>query len=198
MVLVVALAGCGAKPSDSQADKKVRISPKAIAAVILDHIDRSERRSSGSPAGECHSDSCTGKEPIQVQGRVDFRGGSVQVTIAERGGTEWPGAFTRCDGLRYDGCREHRGPSGDLLISSYALGEPEEDPGIVSETLVRKHEIVIAEFFGPNIEKDPTTLDLPVSREQLRSIVRDPRLGLTTDRTTVTAGNRLKHWRSDG
>lgn len=196
MMLVVALAGCGAKSSDSQGSGQVRISPKAIAAVILDHVNQSERHSSGSPAGECHSDVCTGNEPIQVQGRVDVRGGSVQVTISERRGTGWPSAFTHCDGRGYDACREHREPSGELLISSYTLVEPEEDPGIVSEMLVRRHEIVVAQFFGPGIEKDPATLDLPVSQNQLRSIVRDRRLGLKTDRTTLAAGNGLNHWRS--
>lgn len=198
MALVLASVGCSAKTSDSQNGGRVQISPKAIAAVILDHIDESERHSSGSPAGECHFDVCTGKEPIQVMGRVDFRGGSVQVTISERGGTEWPGSFTHCDGQGYDACHEHREPSGDLLISSYALMEPEEDPGIVSEAMVLRHEIVIAQFFGPGIEKDPATLDLPVSQAQLRSIVRDPRLRLTTDRATLAAGSRLKHWRSNG
>ena len=198
MMLIAALVGCGAKSPDSQDSAQVQISPKAIAAVILDHIDQPERHSSGSPAGECHSDVCTGKEPIRVQGRVDVRGGSIEVTILERRGSGGPGVFTHCDRSGYDACRERREPSGDLLISSYTLVEPEEDPGIVSETMVRRHEIVTAQFFGPAIEKDPATLDLPVSQNQLRSIVRDPRLGLKTDRTTVAAGDRLKHWRNDG
>jgi len=198
LFLVIAIAGCGSTPSDPQSGDREQITPKAIAAVILDHIDQSERNSSGSPAGECHTEPCTGKEPVQVNGRVDFRSGSVQVTIAERGGTDWPGGFTHCDKRGYDECHTRREPSGDLLISSYALIEPEEDPGIVTEALVRKHEIVIAQFFGPGIEKDPATLDLPVSQEELRSIVRDPRLRLAADRTTIAAGDRLKHWNKNG
>lgn len=69
---------------------------------------------------------------------------------------------------------------------------PEEDPGIVVITLQRDGEYESAHLSGPDITKDPRTLDLEAGVDDLVAVLSDPRFGLTT--TKATAASYVKRF----
>jgi len=77
---------------------------------------------------------------------------------------------------------------------TWTLEDPEEDPGYLMVAVRKGEATVVAVFSGPHITRDPRTMDLPVTVDQLVAIVRDDRIDLTTTQAAVDAGAALTYW----
>jgi hypothetical protein len=80
---------------------------------------------------------------------------------------------------------------GFLLWESEA---PEEDPGVVEVVVPKGKATVPLVYSGPKITGDPRELEMPVTVDDLFAIARDPRVGLTTSRDAIDAGEKLDYW----
>lgn len=106
----------------------------------------------------------------------------------------------RCDRPRadyYDGCREDRLDDGSTLRISWEKVEPEEDPGLVTITVLRRDQVVSLTVNGPHITGDPaTTDDLPHDLDTFVGIATDPDFGMRTTQDYVDAGEEIDDWQN--
>jgi hypothetical protein len=178
LALVAASCGRDVAPSDGG----VPITPRIVAAIALEYLP-AEPSSLGEATAGDDAEGTVGAELRFGAGGED-PGDLVRVSVA-------PG---RTEPLCPDGrCVESAAEDGTLWLT-WALVEPEEDPGWVDATLVRDGETVVAHYSGATVTGDPRELQLPVTTDMLRAVVLDSRLRLTTTRDAVDAGEALEEW----
>ena len=177
VVSAVALAGCGDR---SGAGGETAITPRAIAAVMLDHLPDDTTRRAATYVDETSPPGYVGAD-FRYGGDGESDGDLVRVTL-QRGGD-----LPSCQ----DGGCARLGNGVRLLWEEEA---PEEDPGIV--LLARRHDDAVVEVLlaGPKITGDPRRQALDPSVEALTELLTDSRLALTASAETVAAGRGVSRW----
>lgn len=186
-LLAVALtAGCD--------DSDVPATPRALAYVAAEHLGEPEY--------------ATGiAMPYFLAFRGEYVGAQLRTGVGADSDSDPGDAVFVLVGTEYDGedptsC-EDREPypycapleGGGAL--TWTPEDPEEDPGHVV-VAVRKGDVTVAVVLtGPVITEDPRTADLPVTVDQLAEVARDDRVGLTTTRAAVDAGEAIDFWEDE-
>lgn len=164
VVALVLIAGC------EDDDERVRATPKALAAVALEH---------------------TGIEPTLVEGStedgvieasIEFDNGHQRLSV---GAKEGGGVGDQpCDDRGT--CKVISTDDGDVHLYWEDV-EPEEDPGIVTVTFATEDGVNVAYYAGDSITGDPRDLDLGVDIDDLVAIVTDDRFGTSTTTDLIDA-----------
>ncbi len=171
-------AGCGDDDGQPATGKAGPLTPRAIAAVMLDHLPDDTTRREATYIDEDSPKGLVGAS-FRYRGDGEYDGDLVEVTVR-------PGPLSPCDGNCVD--------LGDGMTLHWDELAPEEDPGIVVVTRQHDGEVVGALMNGPSITGDPRDLDLEPSVETLTKLVQDPRLQLQADGETLAAGEELSDW----
>ncbi|MFL6022962.1 MAG: hypothetical protein ACJ72O_06445 [Marmoricola sp.] len=195
------LASCGSAPDPSPhgltGGDPAEATPRALDAVIIDHIARKPRREDGrwSEYGT----------PREVHAQVDYgvnpEGGEPGETITVRATVSDITSFSAKDLAAFgcasdepDKCEAHD-VDGVKLLYRWYHGAEEEEPGNYTWTAVRKNEVVRVEYEPSGyFDVDPRTLDLPLDPEDLRAIALDPAMSLRTTTDAVEAGRALGNY----
>ena len=187
MVAVAAaalLVGCGqVDPPAAGEDGRVDATPRALAAVVIDHVEPGEpRRTTGRwsdwndpPALEAQVD--YGVDP---EGTESGETRTVRVDVASL--DAFSGEDRRwfeCQADEGDRC-ESTEVEGGTLLYRWSPGA-EEDPATLSWTVIRDDEVVTVAYDGSQMyDDDPRNLDLPVDSDDLRAAALDPAMSLRT------------------
>lgn len=181
-LLLVGISGetSGAEPAD------VPLTQRGMAAIALDYLP-----SDYSHVGASYIDR---RHPVGFRG-ADFRYHADGEDDGDLLAVEaWPtrkpqdcGDDARCVALGDD--------DGDPVYLNWAVVEPEEDPGLVAVWVNHPGVTMLALYAGPDITRDPRTMDLPISVEAMRALVTDDRLRLMTTQEVVDAGRSVPRWR---
>jgi hypothetical protein len=182
---LVAMAGvtaCGTRSSTGKPSEgdRVPITSRAIAAVMLDHISGDTSRREATYVDETSPRDYVGAD-FRYHGDGESDGDLVRVTL------QHARSLPACERER---CTELRG--GAQL--RWELRVPEEDPGIVALSLEREGTLVTALVSGPDINRDPRTMELQPSVNALTDLVSDPRLRLRTSPQAVADGRQVTDW----
>jgi hypothetical protein len=172
-------SGCG-DVGGAAGGGRVPITSRAIAAVMLDHLSGSTTHRQATYVDEHSPKDYVGAD-FRYHGGGEDDGDLVRVTMQRS--THLP----RCES---DRCVDLGG--GTRL--TWGLVEPEEDPGDVIVSLQRGGTLTVASYSGPDITRDPRTMDLHPSVDELVDLVRDSRLSLRTSPQTVAAGEQVAEW----
>ena len=170
VVAALAVTGCGDR---SSADNDRTITPRAIAAVMLDHLpdDTTSRGAAyvdeSSPPGYVGAD-------LRYGGDGESDGDLVRVTLQSRGG------LPSCKGVR---CAKLA--NGVRLL--WEKETPEEDPGVVMLARQRDDAVVTVLLAGPRITGDPRRQELEPTLDVLTELVTDSRLALRPTSQTLAA-----------
>jgi hypothetical protein len=190
--------GCGTLPPSSHGptsgdDGRVPATPRALAAVVTDHV--------GASAGEARRS--TGRwsdydDPLTLEAQVDYgvdpegaedgETRTVRITVADLNsyGPDDRKWFT-CQPQEKGRCESTEVDDGTLLYRWYP-GEEEEEPGSAGWTVIRADEVVHVAFEGSGYYRhDPRTIDLGLDLDDLRAAALDPAMSL---RTTPQAWQR--------
>lgn len=199
MLVAVALlsSACGeaASPEPGE-DGRVDATPRALAAIVVDHVDPGEpRRTTGSwsdwndpPALEAQID--YGVDP---EGAEDGETRTVRVGVVERSkDPQDDELWLHCRPARdHDRCEEST--EGDAtVVYRWSPGTAEEEAGTYSWTVVDEDDVVNVSYEGSGLfEEDPRGLDPAVEPEDLRAAALDPAMGLRTTEAAWRAGADL-------
>lgn len=193
------VAGCG-QATAPQADGRVEATPRALAAVLLEHVPLEPRRTSGTWS--------EANDPLQIEAQVDFgvdpegseegETRTVRVDVAEI--AAYPGeerGFLRCQPEELEGgqqrCEEKAVGEG-MLVYRWEAGAEEEAPGTYSWILVREDEVARVTYEGSGqFDEDPRGLGLGVAPRLLRAAALDPAMSLRTAPELVDAGRALDY-----
>ncbi|MEZ5092100.1 hypothetical protein [Nocardioides sp.] len=185
--LLLTLPACGDQEAEPGAGEAAPITARAVAAVMLDHLPQDTSSRQATYVDENSPRSLVGAD-FRYHSDGEDDGDLVAVRLYAPDKSETPS----CEGRPR--CVTEEVGSGTLLVA-WDLVEPEEDPGLVSVSLVRDAEVVSALLAGPEITKDPRRqTDLEPSVDDLIGLVQDPRLRLEADAATVAAGEALRDW----
>jgi hypothetical protein len=179
---MVGVTACGTTSSTGQAagGDQVPITSRAIAAVMLDHISAKTSRREATYADETSPRDYVGAD-FRYHGDGESDGDLVRVTLQRRR------SLPACERVR---CADL---SGGAQLRWELLG-PEEDPGIVALSVKRDDTLVTALVSGPEVTRDPRTMELQPSVDALTDLVGDPRLRLRTSPQVVADGRHVAHW----
>jgi len=182
LVAMVGATACGSTSTTGQASggDEVPITSRAIAAVMLDHISATTSRREATYVDETSPRDYVGAD-FRYHGDGESDGDLVQVTLQRAR------SLPACD----------RESCADLVGGAqlhWQLIAPEEDPGIVALSLEREGTLITALVSGPEITRDPRTMELQPSVNTLTDLVSDPRLRLRTSPQTVADGRHVTHW----
>jgi hypothetical protein len=182
LVAMVGATACGSTSTTGQASgsDEVPITSRAIAAVMLDHISTTTSRREATYVDETSPRDYVGAD-FRYHGDGESDGDLVQVTLQRAR------SLPACDRER---CADLAG--GARL--HWQLIAPEEDPGIVALSMEREGTLITALVSGPDITRDPRTMELQPSVNTLNDLVSDPRLRLRTSPKTVADGRHVTHW----
>jgi len=194
----VVLTAGGGLGCDDQGSDRVPATARAFAYVAANYVGEPEY--------------ATGFDvPYYIAFTGDFVGADLRTRVGNpdqdpaRGGAYYPGdsvhvmAGTEFEGPDPTACDDDEPyPYCEPLEGGgamrWTLEDPEEDPGYVKVAVRKGEATVVVVFSGPHITRDPRTLDLPVTIDQLVDIARDDRIDLTTTQATVDAGAGLDYW----
>jgi hypothetical protein len=155
------------------------ITPRAVAAVALDHV----------PTETSSRTDASGGGAVGVEFRYGANG-EYDGDMLSVGVTTPPLPEGLCKGM--DRCEREDVEGGELVVAWDEL-EPEEDPGVVTVAMTRDDGEVVAVFFsGDNIEGDPRDQDLSIPVAEMEAVVRDQRISLTTSAEVIELGERLE------
>lgn len=198
VVVGLVLSGCGEGTTPADQDGFVAATPRALAAVVIDHVDPGEpRRTTGNwsdwndpPAMEAQVD-----YGVNPEGTESGESHTVRVEVAALA------AFDAED-RRWFECRpeddgrcEQEDVDGGTLLYRWRPGHPEEEPGAYSWTVVRDDEVVTVSYEGSGLfEEDPRLLDVAVELDDLRAAALDPATSLRTTTAAWQAGEFLDHY----
>jgi predicted small secreted protein len=200
VLLLTASAGlvaCGDTAPGAGADGKVDATPRALAAVVIDHLGGDPRRETGH-----WSDS---NDPLQVEAQVDYgedpEGGgagetrTVRVFVADTDGyTKDELAAIECTRLPRDRC-EQSTVDGARVVYTWDPGVHEEEPGSFGWTVVRDDEVVHVGYEPSGYyTKDPRTQALWFDPDDLRAAALDPAMSLRTTTAAYDAGQALEDY----
>ena len=182
LVAMVGATACGSTSTTGQASggDEVPITSRAIAAVMLDHISTTTSRREATYVDETSPRDYVGAD-FRYHGDGESDGDLVQVTLRRAR------SLPACD-------RERCADLGGGAQLHWQLIAPEEDPGIVALSLEREGTLITALVSGPDITRDPRTMELQPSVNTLTDLVSDPRLRLRTSPQTVADGRHVTHW----
>ncbi|WP_148044986.1 hypothetical protein [Nocardioides marmorisolisilvae] len=198
LLAIPVLTACGSKadPAVSQGDP-VDATPRALAAVLIDHVHGSEpRRETGSWSDY--------DDPLSIGAQVDY---GVDPEGSESGPTRTvrievgkiasyakdERAFLTCRDTD-ERCEQHE-VDGVPLVFRWDRGAEEEEPGTYSWTVVREDEVVRVAYEGSGLfSADPRTVDLTIDPDDLRAAALDPAMSLRTTTGAIAAGAVLKDY----
>ena len=195
VALASLLAGCGEASQRPGADGKVDATPRALAAVVVDHLQGDPRRVRGHWSDW--------NDPLQIEAEVDYgedpEGGGagetrtfrVTATDKKAYSAEELRRWFRCHADDAGGCEEEEVDGARMLYRWYP-GAYEEEAGNFGWTVVRDDEVVTV-LYEPSgyYKKDPRTLDLWFDPADLRAAALDPAMGLRTTTAAYDAGQAL-------
>ena len=193
LATAAAVVGC-----DGQGDDEVPSTDRSFAYVAASHVGAPEYATDiDFPFYVLFQGRYVGADLVTKVGNPDkdpARGGELCPgdSVIVMAGTEFDGSDpTTCDDSEpYPYCEPLDG--GGAM--TWALEDPEEDPGYMSVAVRKGETTVVVIFSGPHITRDPRTMDLPVTLDQLVDIARDDRIDLTTTQAAVDAGAALDYW----
>ncbi len=182
--MAVLLGACGTGgPSDVAVEGDRPITARAVAAIALDHLPADPSSLAELTAGDDDPEGLVGAE-LRFGTSGEDPGDLVRVSVVP----------VRSEPPCPDGRCVETAAEGGTLWLTWALVEPEEDPGWVDATFVRDGETAVAHYSGASVTGDPRDLELPVTTDMLRAVVLDPRLRLTTSQAAIDAGDALDGW----
>lgn len=192
MLLSMVLIGCSDSDTlvlgdGTPAGGNEPLTPRALAAVVAEYTGAPVSATTGYDMEE------TGKGLIAAV-EMQFTG-DPGTQLAVGVGEDLKMFPTTCaDATTQDenisGCEEVQ--DGVLFWQDV---EPHEDPGVVYLAMSMADTDVVFFQSGPDIDKDPRELDLPVSVDKMMAIAGDPRVDVTTSQAAVEAGQDLPFWR---
>ena len=199
---VLTLAACGAEAGEMPrpaADGTVAATPRALAAVVVDHVDPGEaRRSTGewSDPGDPAALEAQVDYGVDPEGTEDGETRTVRVDVAEvaafRGEDR---AWLRCRPAVEDRRCEESSVADGRLLYRWWPGTEDEEAGSYAWMLVRDHEVVRVSYEGSDLfEDDPRRLDLGVEPGDLRAAALDPTMSLRTTPEAWEDGAALAHY----
>lgn len=182
LTVAATLAGCGERPGDAEASGG-DLTPRAIAAVMLDHLPGDTTRREAMHVDEDAPRGLVGAD-FRYGGDGEDDGHLVEVAVSPAHPTCPPDGEDPCVDL------------GKGTVLSWDLVSPEEDPGIVVVHHRRGKEVVTVVSAGPEITRDPRRMpDLEPSVDDLVDLARDPRLRLRADQEVLEAGADVEDWK---
>lgn len=176
---LVAVAACAPPPVD---DDPAELTPRAVAAIALAHLPTDTVRRMAAPVGEVTPEGMVGADLRYADDQLV----RVTVTPADSPGIDAAGLLT-CDRPLLDNC-------ADLGHDTTLRWQPDAEPGRYSLTRLVDGELLHAASIGPAVAEDPRLLEVSPSVEQLRRILMDPALRLTTTVDADSAGEALADW----
>ena len=199
------LVSCGSETDPSTEtpepgeDGLVGATPRALAAVVVAHVDPGEpRRTTGHWADP--------SDPLAIEAQVDYGedpegGGSgetrtvrVDVSSMDAFGKEDRTWFRCRPRLEPGGCEEQEVEGTSVLYRWYP-GMEEEEGGSYSWLVVRKDEVVRVSYDRSDLfHADPRGLDLPVDPDDLRAAALDSAMSLRTTPEAYAAGADLDNF----
>lgn len=195
LLAALLLAACGDEESDGPGESgdgfepvagDEEITPEAVAAVALEHVD-AEPSSSEPAEGDEQGTGASFRFNATGEYDGDLLGVGVS-ELEEAFDCETDDDFDECEATDVEGGR---------LVVAWDEVEPEEDPGIVSVWMERDDEMVGVYYAGEEIEGDPRDQDLPIDVDTMIDIVQDGRLSLTTSQEVVDLGEDVE-WAPQG
>ena len=192
VVSTVLIAGCGGVADDDPAGDgsgSEPITSRAVAAVALTHLPDDTASREATYVSYESAPGTRGADLRYRAGEGDD-GDLVRVEVFPRDELHPP---PTCATSAAQTCVESDVDGGVEQLRWEVLA-PEEDPGLVSVTMIRDDEIVRSLYAGPPITGDPRALDLDVSVDTLTELVTDPRISLRTDEAVIAAGESLDRW----
>ncbi len=202
---VLTLAACGAEAGEVPrpgADGTVAATPRALAAVVVEHVDPGEaRRATGewSDRGDPTALEAQVDYGVDPEGSENGETRTVRVDVAEvaafRGeDLQW----LRCRPAAEDQRCEERTVADGRLLYRWWPGTEDEEAGSYAWMLVRDHEVVRVSYEGTDLfEEDPRRLDLAVEPGDLRAAALDPAMSLRTTPEAWEDGAALDHYEGD-
>ncbi len=194
-VPAVLLGGCGDQAPATGDDGLVEATPRALAAVVEDHVEGAARRTTGRWSDW--------NDPLEIEGQVDYgvdpEGSEDGETRTVRTRVADLAAYTSTD-RRWLRCRDDEVPGtcqeeavdGGRLLYRWSRGVEEEEAGGYSWTVVREDEVVVVSYEGSGLlDEDPRGLDLPLDPDDLRAAALDPAMSLRTTAAAWQAGAGL-------
>ena len=158
------------------------ITPRAVAAVALEHVsDDTSSRTASEKQGIVGAEFRYGADG-------EYDGDLLAVSVSESRGDADP-----CQTM--DGCAAEKVQGGELIVAWQDVA-PEEDPGIVVVAMRRPDEDVTAYYAGDDIEGDPREQDLSIPVADMTAVVQDQRISLTTSAEVIELGERLEDFTS--
>ena len=171
--------------------------PRALAAVVIDHVDPGEARRTTGRWSDWN-------DPLAIEAQVDYgvnpegsedgETRTVRIEVADREvfageGEQW----LRCRPVVEEGrCEESEAPDGRLVLYRWYPGAEEEEPGSYSWTVVAEDEVARVAYDGSGLyDEDPRGLDLDVEPDDLRAAAVDPAMSLRTTPEAWEAGAAL-------
>ena len=178
------------------ADGLVDATPRALAAVVVEHVEPGEaRRSTGewSDWGEPAALEAQVDYGVDPEGTEDGEARTVRVDIAEVAAfTDEDRHWWRCRPAHEAGGCEEEAVEGGRLLYRWWPGTEEEESGSYAWIVVRDDEVVVVAYEGSDLyDEDPRGLDLPVQPGDLRAAALDPAMGLRTTSEAHAAGAAL-------
>jgi hypothetical protein len=192
-------AACGAGTPAAGPDGRVDATPRALAAVVIEHVDPgTPRRTTGHWSDR--------NDPLAIEAQVDYgvdpegtESGSshtVHVDVMEKDGFSADDRrWLRCRPAHEEGRCEESSVDGVRLLFRWRPGMAEEEGGSYSWTVVRKGEVVQVGYDESGLfDRDPRELELPVEPSDLREAALDPAMSLRTTPAFLAAGRELDHY----
>jgi hypothetical protein len=189
------LSGCGPDAPEADPDGRVDATPRALAAVVIEHVDPgTPRRTTGHWSDW--------NDPLAIEAQVDYgvdpegtESGSshtVHVEVMEQRAFLADRRWLRCRPRLEEGGCEESSVDGARLLYRWRPGMEEEEGGSYSWTVVRKDEVVQVGYDESALfDRDPREIDLVVEPADLREAALDPAMSLRTTTAFDAAGRKL-------
>lgn len=187
LAVLVLLTGCGTaqRPTLPAGSERVPITPRAIAAVMLNHLPDDTTTREGNYPDESDPAEQLGAE-LRYNGGPGEDGDLVRATVTP-GVPDSSCEPSRCVELATE-------VEGATLELHWDVGDPEQEPGVVGVLLQRADEYTYLYQGGPLVTGDPRDLDLSVTVDDMVAIAEDPWLRLRTSPEAIKAGEDLDDW----
>jgi hypothetical protein len=192
------LSGCGPDASEAGPDGRVDATPRALAAVVIEHVDPgTPRRTTGHWSDW--------NDPLAIEAQVDYgvdpegteNGSShtVRVDVMKKRAFLEDRRWLRCrPGQERGGCEESS-VDGVRLVYRWSPGMEEEEGGSFAWTVVREDEVVQVGYDESALfDRDPRELDLVIEPSDLREAALDPAMSLRTTTAFAAAGRELDNY----
>lgn len=188
LAMLVLLTGCGTSQQHTlvAGSERVPITQRAIAAIMLTHLpeDTTTREAQytdkSNPAGQIGAE-------LRYRGGDGEDGDLVRATVTP-GASGYSCEPSRCVELATE-------VKGATLQLRWAVGDPEQEPGVFGVLLQRPDEFTYVYQGGPLVTGDPRDLDMSVTVDDMVAVAEDPWLRLQTSTKAIEAGNELEDWR---